>query len=126
MGDDDARALPQFTGERREDKTLGARVDARERIVEHQQRWIGDDGARQSEALLLSARERDSAFANDGVIAARKRFDVPRYPGDGGGPANRGLVRIVTPEANVLAHRGGEQERILGHEADAATQLVER
>ena len=86
--------------------------------------------AGERQALLLAARERDAALADDGVVAVREGVEVGGDAGDLRGPADDrvdgGIVGDVEAEGDVVADRGREQERILRHEADGAAQLGER
>ena len=53
----------------RQDLFFGVGVHRRQRIVQNQDRGIDDDGARDGRALLLAARQRDAALADQRVVA---------------------------------------------------------
>ena len=52
-----------------QDRALGLAVDRRQRVVEEQDRRVGDERTRQRGPLFLAAGERDAALAHDGVEA---------------------------------------------------------
>ena len=54
-----------------EDVLADVRVDGTQRVVEHVDIGVGEDGARQADALLLSARQVDALLADLGAIARR-------------------------------------------------------
>ena len=83
-------------------------------------RGIGEQRARQRDALALTARQREALLADDRVVAVREPQDeLVRL-----GRARRGLDlrrrRVGPAERDVGADRVGEQERVLEHDADAA------
>src|SRR3954462_12097310 len=59
-----------------QDALFGVGVHAGERIVEHQDAWIADDGAGDSSPLFLPATEGDTAFADHGVVLLGKIFNL--------------------------------------------------
>ena len=69
MGDHDRRLALHQPVQRVEDELLAFRVQARGGLVQDQDRQVADQGARDGDALLLSARQRDAALADDGVVA---------------------------------------------------------
>jgi len=100
-------------------------VEGGERLVEQQHRRFGDDGARERDPLLLSARER--ARQTVGKVRHLHRLERglhPRYDlGPGGAPG-------AQPVGDVLGDRHVREERIvLEHHADPAVtrrQMVHR
>ena len=52
------------------ERLLARRIEIRIRLVEHDQRWIAEEGARQRDPLLLSAGERRAAALEHGLVAA--------------------------------------------------------
>ena len=114
--------------QRRVDLLLDARVDRRRRVVEQQDLRVGEQRARQRDALALTAREREALLADDGVVAVGQPQDeLVRFGG-----ARRGLdlgsaVASGRPNAMLARDRVGEEERVLEHDADvcgAATASV--
>ena len=74
---------------------------------------VDEERAGDRDSLTLSARERDAALADDGLVAVRQLEDelvcLRRLRG-----RLDGLVRRVGhPERDVVADRRGEEERIL-------------
>ena len=56
------------------DEALRAlRVEMRRRLVEHEHRSVGEERAREHQALALAAGEAASRLADDGVEPLRKR-----------------------------------------------------
>src|SRR5581483_151056 len=51
------------------DFVLGRAVDGAGRVVEHQDARVGQQGARDGDALALPARKGDAAFANQRIVA---------------------------------------------------------
>jgi hypothetical protein len=63
------------------DGELLDRVEVAGRLVEDQDLRRGQDGARNGEPLLLSARQLDAALADEGVVAVRQSgLNVTRAP----------------------------------------------
>ena len=117
-------ALGQPT-ERFLDQRLGFGVDRRGGLVEHQQRRVGEDRARQRDALELAARQALSALAHVGVEAVRQSHDeVISIRGPSGGQylVVRGVGVAI---ADVVEDGAREQDRLLGHDADLSTQRVD-
>ena len=54
---------------------LGLTVEGRGRLVEYQNRRVGQDGAGDGHALALTARELDAALAHHGVKATGQAVD---------------------------------------------------
>ena len=57
------------SAERLVDAGLDVHVDRARGVVEDQDRRVDQEGARDGDALALTARERVAAFADDGVVA---------------------------------------------------------
>src|SRR6478735_3599102 len=85
MRDDQARAPLDDTPERALNRRFRFVVDGAGRFVEHQDRRIAHDGARQGDALALSARELLTALADLRVVTLRQlRDEVVRLGRFGG------------------------------------------
>ena len=125
VGDHERRAALHDRRQRRLDLALGGGVDRRRRLVEDQDARVGDERPRDGDALALAARERVAALADDGVEALGQRVDELLGLGHARGAAHLLVGRLGAPVGDVLAHGGGEQERVLRHDADLAAQLVE-
>src|SRR5207237_1635920 len=76
--DQDGRALAEEAAQLVEDGALGLGVDARERVVEDEHPRRCGEHARERDALLLPARERDAALADDRLEALGKLRQVAR------------------------------------------------
>ena len=107
--------------ERGADLVLLGRVDRRRRVVEDQHPRVGEHRAGDRDALALPAGEREPVLADHGVVAVGKVVDEV-----GSAPASRAarrtcsIVALGIGERDVLAHRVGEEERVLEHDADLA------
>ena len=88
-------------------------------------RGIADDGAGDGGALLLAAGEGDSALADHGVEAAGEFEDLGRDVGDGGGVFDLFGGGVGRAEGDVVADGVGEEEGLLGDEADVFAKLGE-
>ena len=83
---------------------------------------IANQGAGDGGALLLSARKRDAALADHGVVAVGKALDVGGDVGCIGGVVNLLVGGVVNTQGDVLADAFAEQESFLRYEADAPAQ----
>src|ERR1051326_3564538 len=104
------------------DDALALRVERAGRLVEDENARIGDERARDGDALALAARERGAALADDGVVALGELEDEIMRAGE---PRRRdhALERHARiGERDVLAHRAVEQHVLLQHDADLAAQ----
>ena len=50
-------------------------VQARRRFIENEDSWIGEHGARDGDALALTARQLHAALADDRVVALLESID---------------------------------------------------
>ena len=103
-------------------RLLGVGVDRRQTVVEQQQTRPPQHRPGQRHALPLTARQRHAALAHQGVEAVRQQLEVLLQAGDPRRLEHLGAARLRPPEGDVLGHRDGEQDRLLGHEADRAAQ----
>ena len=71
VGDDERRAARHDLAQRVLDLLLGRRVDRRRRVVEDQDPRVGQERARDRDALALAAAERQPALADARVVALR-------------------------------------------------------
>src|SRR5260370_2540438 len=110
----------------REDALFGLRVDAGQRIVEDQYAWVADNGAGNGGALLLAAREGDTALTNYGFIFVGEAFDVRIEAGDLRGLANLVEIVIREDERDIAANGFAEQVSVLRNVADGTAQSVKR
>ena len=94
-----------------------ARVDARGRVVEHQNRRIEEDSARNRQALPLAAGERYAALAEHSIVAFRQALDVLVKLRNLRGPDDLIHARVGSAVRDVGSYRVGEQEHVLLHHA---------
>ena len=129
VGDDQRRAAAHHLGEGGADLVLLRRVDGRGRVVEDQHPRIGEDGAGDRQTLALATREREAVLAEERVVAVGElAYELVRA-----GEARRVLDRLVVGvavtaaggEGEVLPDRVAEEERVLEHEPDLATERAE-
>ena len=104
------------------DGLLGPGVDRARRIVEHEDPGVAQDGACQRDALPLPAGQAQAALADDRVVAPREGHH--EVVGLGGARGRLDLVvrGIRCAVGDVVAHRLGEQERVLERHPDRASQ----
>ena len=130
MRDEDGGAPLHDLAQVIQDAVFGLRVHAGQRVVEHQDARIANQGAGNRRALFLSAGERYAALAHQRVVALR---ESPRCRSAmlAASAARRtsSSVACSRAESDVLADGVAEQKRLLRHEADvarAATQAGTR
>ena len=101
-------------------------IDARKRVVQHQDARIANDGAGDGGALLLPAGKRDAALPDQRLVLIGEAFDIGGDIGSlGSGPHL--LVRSVFhAKSDVLTHSIAEQKCLLRHKANASPQRLQR
>src|SRR5579885_64801 len=120
--DDDCRAPARQVRERLLHKPLRLGVERRRCFVENQHRSIGEDGARDGEALPLPARKKYPALADDGVVAARQlTYELVGVRGARGG-LDLGVGRAGPAVSDVVADGVVEENRLLRDERDVLAQ----
>ena len=124
MGDDDGGAIAHQLDQRVPHLPLADRVEMRGRLVEDQYRRVLEEGARDRDALALSAGELDAALADTGLEPLGQSGDEVAEC-----RAFEGLrdLRVAGPglrQSNIGAQRIVEEVGILRHEGDAAAQFV--
>ena len=113
------------------DRGLDLAVERRGRLVEHQDRRVLQDHARDRDALALAARELDAALADLRVVAAPAlpvleledelvRLRAPRRVLD------LGVGRVGPAVADVVADRAVQQRGVLRHHRDLRAQALLR
>ena len=99
---------------------LGGEVQVGGGLVEQQDRRVDEVGPGQAHQLALAGRQRPSPLGDPIAVAARQRGDDVV---GADGPCRRldlGVGGGRTPVGDVVAHRAGEQERLLGHVPEPA------
>ena len=109
-----------------QDLLLGKGIDARKGVVQDQNRRVPQHGARNADALLLSAGKRNPPLADKGLHAAGKTLHIGEDLGDLRRPFHLALRRTRHAESNVVPHRLAEQKRLLWHESDLRAQISQR
>src|ERR687888_129344 len=87
-------------------------------LVEDEDPRVDGESARDRQPLPLAAGQRDAALADHGVVPLRQPlYELVRLR-----QARHALellvVQVADAEGDVLAHRRGEEERILGDDSD--------
>ena len=124
-GHDHGRPAPARLVQALGDPRLGVRVDRARRLDENEDLRLGEQRARQDQALPLTARERAAALLHVAVEPLRQRVEHVLGVRD----RDRGeqlLVRGATPRVELLPEEAGEEERVGLADDDAASQLLER
>ena len=108
------------------DPRLRRRVDRGGRVVEDEDARVDEQRPRDGDPLALPARQRDAALADDRVVPVGELEDeLVRLCG-----ACRRLDRLERrirhAQRDVVADRRGEEERILGDDADLAAERAPR
>lgn len=127
LGDDKNGALARANEpvERLADSRFRLGVDRGGAVVKDEQARVDQQGARDGQPLALAPRQADAALAHDrGVALGQFRNKRVRLGG-----TRRGFdlcLRCVGPAiGDVVAHAPTEQERLLQHDANLATQAVQ-
>ena len=94
------------------------------RLVEHNEKGVAKERARQSDALSLSARERFSSFADRGVIAVRQPEDHIVCAGGAGRTQHSIGIRLDAHSCDVFRDGAVEQLDRLRDEADMLAELL--
>ena len=127
MGDDQRRPALHRLAEAEADPRLRRRVDRRGRVVEDEDARVHGDRARDGDSLALAARERDSALADDRVVALRQLGDELVAPARAARrDSTSSSVASGRAEGDVLAHGRGEEERVLRDDRDLRAKRRER
>ena len=125
VSDDDGCAADSDLFERALDEGLGLVVDRGGGLVEDQDGRVFENGARNGDALALSAGELLSALADDGVVAVRQGHDEVVRFGDLGGLDNLLVGGVEGAIGDVLADGAVEEIDVLADKADGAAQVFE-
>ncbi len=126
MRDRDDRALTGDAVDGGLDLAFGLHVNGCGGLVEHDDRGVAQDGARDGDALLLAAGEAESALADLGLVAVGHMEDILVDVGRFGGLLNLlgGCVRAGI--AYIFRDGTVEEERVLKYRGDVVTQARER
>ena len=97
---------------------LGFGIQARSGFVQNQDARIGQDGARDGDALALAAGKLHAALAHDGVVFLLEAFGEFVHARDAAGFQDLLFGGIGPGERHVLANGSVEQKRFLQHHAE--------
>ena len=81
---------------------------------------------RDGDALSLPVGECGTPFAEDGFVTLGQRHDEIMRVGRARGLADLVKARAGSAAGDVVAHRDGEEDVVLQHDADLRTQRLER
>ena len=118
--------LPQDRVQALQDALFGSGIHAGKGIVQDQDFGIANHGAGNGGALLLAARESDSAFANHRIELRGKLPDFRGDAGDVGGIVNFFVGCAIHSKRDIFPQRFAEQERVLRHISHGPPQRFER
>ena len=116
VGDDERGAPDHQLGDRGRDLLLGRGVDARRRLVEHDEVGLAEPHPGEREQLGLSGGQSGTAGAERAVDAALDEHVEPDRPQR---VLDAGVRRLRVVQRDVVADRALEQLDLLGHERDA-------
>ena len=126
MGEDQRGAAFHQPIERLLDERLALGVHRGERLVEHEDRRIAQERARDRDTLALAAREADPPLADDGGVALGQPRDELVGVGGARGGLELGRRRVGLAHPQVLLDGAVEEVGVLAHHGDAPAQVVER
>jgi hypothetical protein len=120
VGDHDGGASLTQPPHRLGDPGLGGDVEVAGGLVQDEDGWVGQPGARERDQLALARREQRAALTDFGVVAVGEGPDDWLGADRSGGGLDLGPARLRSAEADVVGYRGpvtgkaGEQEPLLG------------
>ncbi|MNY57242.1 hypothetical protein D3C86_1934190 [compost metagenome] len=103
MGDHEARSPLHEHAHRLLDVLLGARVDGARRLVEHENRGVGENRPRDREQLPLALTQVAASGGQLGVIAARQLANEPVRVSQLRGGFDFFVRRVKTAEADIFS-----------------------
>jgi hypothetical protein len=118
VGDDEGGASLHEEVEAGLDEGFGFGVEGAGGFVEDEDARVGEDGARDRDALALAAGELDAAFADDGVVAFGEALGKLVDAGDFAGGHELLFSGGGTGELDVLADGAVEEECLLEDDAE--------
>ena len=126
MGDDERRARAATGAQPGQHLLLGLGVERGQGVVQDQDARIARQRTGQRRALLLSARERETALAHHRLVARREVLHVLVELRQARRLEHAHVVVRRQTEGHVGAHALREQERLLRDHADRTAQARER
>src|SRR5688572_20680368 len=122
MRDDHGRPAAPQPLDGLEDLPFGTRVERGRRLVQDEDRAVFQERPRDTQALLLAAREPASAFGEWRVVAMLQPHDELVGVGVSGGTLDRRIIGIQPPVPQILANAAGEHDDVLEYEGDLFAQ----
>src|SRR6185295_17826349 len=126
MRDDQTRAADHYSPKVAEDSFFGVRVYRRQRIVENQNSRASDQRARDRSSLLLPARQRDPAFADQRLEAPWELENIFRDSGFGGCLLDSIRRCVVDSKRDVPGYGLAKQKCLLRNVTDRAANDAKR
>ena len=126
VGDHDHGPALEQPVDRRLDQRLGAGVEARGRLVEHEHRRIGERGPGQRHELLLAGRQPAAPLAHLGVEAVGQHGEAVVGADGTQRVVDLGVGGVGPGQPHVVADGAVEQEPLLRDDHDAPPQRRER
>ena len=122
MGDHHNRPSGHEAVHRPLDHRLGARIEARRRLVEHEHRGIGERGPGERVELTFPGGEAAAPLAHLGVEALGKQAEPLVGSHDRECGVDVGIGGAGPCDADVLTNRSAEQKPFLRHDDDAVAE----
>ena len=116
--------LRELRRERGAQPRIGREVERREAVVEDEDAGLAHDRARDGEPLPLAPGDVRAALGDRSVQLAVHGCHEVAALGDVQGTPQLLVRGVLVAVAQVAGHRAAEQERLLGHEADAPPELL--
>ena len=107
------------------DHGLGLGIERAGGFVENEDARLGQQSARDGEALPLAAGELDAALADNGVVALGKAFGELIHARGTAGKEELLITGIGAREQDVLADGAVEEKRLLQHYAQLRAEGVQ-
>ncbi len=124
MRDDQRGPAGQDGTQRRLHHALTRNVQQRRRLVEHEDRRGGQEGAGEGDQLPLPGGQATASFAYLRVIAAGQRADEGVRADSGCGRFDVSLAGARLAEPHVVRDGAAEQEVLLGDQHDLVAQRL--
>ena len=109
----------------RADLVLLRRVDRGRGVVEDQHPWVGKNGSGDRDALPLATRQRESTLTEHRVVRLRESHDEVVGAGKSRCPFDGVVGGVGLSEGDVRGDRVVEQQRVLEHDADRTTNVMQ-
>ena len=103
---------------------LGAGVHRAGRLVQDQQRRLGQERPRDGDELLLAGADVAALLVDDGVVAVGEAAHEPVHEGGPGGGEDLLLGGVRPAVGDVVPDGAAEEPGVLEHHADPAAQVV--